>query len=225
MPKKACERYFFHVKAFQKKSTRDQFQNRKSTENNVLRFWGISKNYANAITWRNNLSHAVWFIPWYSPYFPSLTVPSFFGLLKDKKGVFRNFLPEVWPKVSRKIRYDQSAEVIWVKDKSSFYQFLPCISGSLKNVGLSFTRRKRTHLLRRYSHYSVASTNQAAFFIGGWNGVPDGGWTGISLSIIAKYENDNWSLHGNLKRRRINHGSITYGTATLVIGGQTFDGS
>ena len=87
-----------------------------------------------------------------------------------------------------------------------------------KNVDLSFKRRKRTHLLRRYSHYSVSSTNQAAFFIGGHDG-------SSLLSVIAKYENDSWSLHGNLKRRRGAHGSITYGTTTFVIGGWTDDGS
>ena len=87
-----------------------------------------------------------------------------------------------------------------------------------KNVGMSFKRRKRTHLLRRYSHYSVSSTSQAAFFIGGYDG-------GSYLSIIAKYENDKWSLHGNLKRSRVAHASITYGTATIVIGGGTNDGS
>ena len=73
--------------------------------------------------------------------------------------------------------------------------------------------------LRRYSHYSVSSTNQAAFFIGGWG---DGS---SRLSVIAKYENDEWSLHGNLKRRRNLHGSITYGTTTIIIGGYTPDGS
>ena len=93
------------------------------------------------------------------------------------------------------------------------------MSGSLKNVGMSFKRRKMTHLLRQYSHYSVASTNQAAFFIGG---NVDGN---SQSSVIAKYENDNWSLHGNLKKRRYGHGSITYGTTAIVIGGYTRDGS
>ena len=79
-------------------------------------------------------------------------------------------------------------------------------------MDLSFKRRKRTHLLRRYSHYSVSSTSQAAFFIGGWDG-------NSPLSVIAKYENDEWSLHGNLKTPRMGHVSITYGTATIVIGG------
>ena len=72
-------------------------------------------------------------------------------------------------------------------------------------------------MLRKYSHYSVSSTNQAAFFIGG-------NFAGGS-SVIAKYENDEWSRHGNLKRRRCNHGSIISGTEIIVIGGWTNDGS
>ena len=45
-------------------------------------------------------------------------------------------------------RYDQSAEVIWIKATSSYYLCLPGMSGSLKNVGSSFKRRKRTHLVK-----------------------------------------------------------------------------
>ena len=66
--------------------------------------------------------------------------------------------------------------------------------------------------------YSVASTNQAAFFIGGRH-------ASSPLSTIAKYENDAWSEYGNLKRSRGGHGSITYGTTTIVIDGYTMDGS
>ena len=64
----------------------------------------------------------------------------------------------------------------------------------------------------------MTSTYQAAFFIGGQYG------SSIS-SLIAKYENDAWFLHGNLKRRRKGHKSITFGTETIVIGGKTDDGS
>ena len=71
---------------------------------------------------------------------------------------------------------------------------------------------------QRYIQYSVASTNQAAFFIGGRHG-------SSPSSVIAKYENDEWFLYGNLKKRRRGHGSITSGTATIVIGGVTDDGS
>ena len=153
-----------------------------------------------------------------SPYSPSLTVASFFPF-KRQSGVLRDFFTGNLTKSElENHRYDQPAEVIWVKAISSYYQFLSGISGWLKNVSLFFKRRKRTHLLRRYSHYSVSSTSQAAFFIGGWDG-------NSPLSVIAKYENDKWSLHGNLKRRRESHGSITDGTTTIVIGGGTDDGS
>ena len=37
--------------------------------------------------------------------------------------------------------------------------------------------------------------------------------------VIARYENDEWSLYGNLQKRRYKHGSIVYGTEMLVIGG------
>ena len=65
----------------------------------------------------------------------------------------------------------------------------------------------------RYSDYSVASTNQAAFFIGGRHG--NYGY----FSVIAKHEENNCSLHGNLEKRRYTHGSIKSATATIVIGG------
>ena len=68
------------------------------------------------------------------------------------------------------------------------------------------------------SYYAVASTDQAAFFIGGYDG-------SSAIPIIAKYINDAWYLHGHLKRRRTAHGSIISGTATIVIGGFTDDGS
>ena len=70
----------------------------------------------------------------------------------------------------------------------------------------------------RYSDYSVSSTNQAAFFIGGRH-------RDSHSTIIAKYENDQWSLHGNLKKGRYSHGSIKSGTKTIVIGGYTDGGS
>ena len=79
-------------------------------------------------------------------------------------------------------------------------------------MGLSFQRRKRTHLLRTIARYSVSSTDQAAFFIGGYDEFQHG-------STIAKYENDEWSLYGNLKKRRNSHRSIISGTETIVFGG------
>ena len=71
---------------------------------------------------------------------------------------------------------------------------------------------------RRIFYYSVASTTQAAFVIGGFDGSPN-------TDVIAKFENNNWSLYGNLQKPRDSHGSITSGTQTIVIGGGTNDGS
>ena len=52
---------------FSKKS-RDQFWNRKGTENEILRFWCISKWNANAITSQNHLSNGFLGISYYFPY-------------------------------------------------------------------------------------------------------------------------------------------------------------
>ena len=60
--------------------------------------------------------------------------------------------------------------------------------------------------------YSVASTNEAAFVIGGFTG----NW--IS-NVIAQFKENAWSLYGNLQKGRRNHASITYGDMTMIIGG------
>ena len=73
------------------------------------------------------------------------------------------------------------------------------------------------YLFSKISHYSVASTNEAAFVIGGW--------AGSYSDVIAQFKDNAWSLYGNLQKRRRLHGSITSGDETMVIGGQTNDGS
>ena len=72
--------------------------------------------------------------------------------------------------------------------------------------------------LSRISYYSVASTNDAAFVIGGYT---DSGYS----DVIAQFKDNAWSLYGNLQRRRRLHGSITSGDKTMIIGGGTNDGS
>ena len=69
-------------------------------------------------------------------------------------------------------------------------------------------------------YYSVASTNEAAFVIGGSQ--QDGS---SYLEFIAQFKDNTWSLYGNLQKRRSLHGSITSGDETMIIGGQTNDGS
>ena len=73
---------------------------------------------------------------------------------------------------------------------------------------------------RMISEYSVASTNKAAFVIGGR-------YTGSKvfspeiIDVIAKYD-DGWSVFDKLKKGRYSHGSILYGPYgenLMVIGG------
>ena len=75
-----------------------------------------------------------------------------------------------------------------------------------------------TVYLRKIYGYSVASTNEAAFVIGG------SGSDNLS-NVIAKFENNGWSKFGNLQKSRALHGSITIGTETMIIGGMTNNGS
>ena len=77
------------------------------------------------------------------------------------------------------------------------------------------------HNFRQISAYSVAATSEAAFVFGGDNGfAPD-----FTSDVIAKFKNQEWSIFGNLKRRRGRHGSITFGSQCMIIGGMTLDGS
>ena len=49
-----------------------------------------------------------------------------------------------------------------------------------------------------------------------------GGWWSAH-DVIAKFENYEWSLYGNLQKGRRGHGSIIFGTDMLVIGGDNDD--
>ena len=71
-------------------------------------------------------------------------------------------------------------------------------------------------IFSKISHYSVASTTEAAFVIGGV--------TGSYSDVIAQFKDNVWSLYGNLQERRSNHASITSGDIIMVIGGNTIDG-
>ena len=88
--------------------------------------------------------------------------------------------------------------------------------------GFSILNSFSTVYLRKIFYYSVASTSDAAFVIGGRGP----GTSDFDVDVIAKFENDKWSPndsqpYGNLRKRRNGHGSITYGTQTMVIGGWT----
>ena len=63
--------------------------------------------------------------------------------------------------------------------------------------------------------YSTASTDDAAFFIGGID----------VYNTIAEYRNNQWRNRHSLTIGRVYHGSITVGREIMIIGGHSSDGS
>ena len=62
--------------------------------------------------------------------------------------------------------------------------------------------------------YAVASTETAAFIIGGYI------WSGSEgLDIIARFQDNEWTKYGSLMAARRLHGLIQSGDQTLIIGG------
>ena len=60
----------------------------------------------------------------------------------------------------------------------------------------------------------MASTEDAAFIIGGY----DGG--SYYVSTIAKFQDNQWTKYGDLNIPRRFHGSIRSGDQTIIIGGE-----
>ena len=71
---------------------------------------------------------------------------------------------------------------------------------------------------RSISHYGVASTSTAAYFIGGWDG-------DSPLDMIMEFKNNTWIWHGELLQYRAYHQTLTYDGETVIFGGQSIDGS
>ena len=69
--------------------------------------------------------------------------------------------------------------------------------------------------LSRISEYAVASTESAAFIIGGYE-------SGSTVyDTIAKFQENQWTRYGSLKASRRLHGSITSGDLSMIIGGDS----
>ena len=62
--------------------------------------------------------------------------------------------------------------------------------------------------------YSVASTSEAAYIIGGY----------YTRDIIAEFKDGKWRQSGTLAKKRAWHGSINLGKDVMVIGGFSDDG-
>ena len=71
-------------------------------------------------------------------------------------------------------------------------------------------------IFRRISQYSVASTDNAAFIIGGY------GDTYEIHDTIAEFRDNKWTKYGSLNTGRKQHGSIKAYGETMIIGGQNY---
>ena len=63
----------------------------------------------------------------------------------------------------------------------------------------------------------MASTENAAFIIGGKTQGSDSYWN--AFDIIAKFQDNQWTRHGSLRAARYLHGSITSADQTMIVGG------
>ena len=64
----------------------------------------------------------------------------------------------------------------------------------------------------RISSYATASTNSAAYIIGGYDG-------STPVSTIAEFKNNQWRDTGNLNEPKSGLSAIFYGGQYMIVGG------
>ena len=72
----------------------------------------------------------------------------------------------------------------------------------------------------RIAYYATASTDESVLIIGGFTG----GSPNIILTI-AEYKNGSWKNIGNLVQARYDHGAITSGSVTMIVGRYSYSES
>ena len=75
------------------------------------------------------------------------------------------------------------------------------------------SNQSSNQLLSQIWEYSVASTENAAFIIGGRDQNSE------EIDIIAKFQDNEWTRYGSLNTARYVHGSITSADQTMIVGG------
>ena len=70
----------------------------------------------------------------------------------------------------------------------------------------------------RISGYATASTDSAAYIIGGI----DGDWN--SVSTIAEYKNNKWKKFGDLTKTRWSSSAIFFNGEYIIVGGYVLSG-
>ena len=83
----------------------------------------------------------------------------------------------------------------------------------LFNVSLLFNLSYISKILR-ISNYGTASTNSAAYILGGY-------YYDRRTSSIAQFQNNQWSKIGDLKEVKNNPSAILHNEEYLIIGGDT----
>ena len=74
------------------------------------------------------------------------------------------------------------------------------------------------------SDYATTHTEDSVYIIGGRTDSSRTGGRPSSISTIAKYKDDIWTIAGNLNKARNGHGAITVNGRAMVIGGQPGNG-
>ena len=59
------------------------------------------------------------------------------------------------------------------------------------------------------AYYSTANSPDAAYIIGGW----------YTENLVAEFRDDKWTQLDDLNKGRVDHGSITIGDRTMIVGG------
>ena len=72
----------------------------------------------------------------------------------------------------------------------------------------------------RIAYYATAATIDSVYIIGGGTG-----GSPYRTSTIAEYKDNNWKAVGTLAQARYQHGAITSGSTTMVVGGYPNSGS
>ena len=122
---------------------------------------------------------------------------------------------------ARKLKYStwQQCNGLMINQWRSFKVRLIILSPRKKSmwhtasVKLLFRVAQPNVYFRGIYHYSTTHTSDAVFIIGGHD----------TNNIVAEFRDNQWQQIATLNRGRSQHGSISLGLLTVIIGGETTD--
>ena len=84
----------------------------------------------------------------------------------------------------------------------------------IPKISLNHLSQKIQMILLRIAYYATTHTQESVFIIGGWtDGRPK------KTSLIARYNDDNWTNVGSLNQAREAHGAIAIEEIVIILGG------